>query len=138
MLYDCPNFFEEEFRCPCCGQVVVSMALVQGLQELRDLINRQIMSTEYRLVVTSGYRCPAYNASKKIKGSKKSEHLHGRAADFYAINKDGKILSHRYLAHLASSVSVFFNGGIAAYKDHVHVDVRGKKARWGLAWKETP
>lgn len=138
MLYDCKNFSEKEFLCPCCGQVAVSMALVKGLQELRDLINRQVTNTEYRLIITSGYRCPAYNSSKKIKGSRNSKHLRGRAADFYAINQNGKILNHQYLAYLASLVSVFSNGGIAAYTDHVHVDVRGKKARWGLPWKKTP
>ena len=70
-----PNFRKEEFKCPCCGKYGngIASSLVQNLQALRNKYGN--------LIVTSGYRCPAYN--KRVGGSTNSAHLLGQAADFY-------------------------------------------------------
>lgn len=71
-----PHFKKEEFRCPCgkCdgyGNGIASSLLVD-LEKLRE---------EYgALIITSGYRCPSYNAS--VGGVSNSAHMKGQAADF--------------------------------------------------------
>ena len=67
------NFFEHEFRCHSgCGWAEINPALVEALQELRDLAARPVR-------ITSGYRCPDHNRSKG--GQHCSQHLLGNAAD---------------------------------------------------------
>ena len=71
-----PHFSKDEFKCPCgnCdgyGNGIASSLLVD-LEKLRD---------EYgALIITSGYRCPSYNAS--VGGVSNSAHMKGQAADF--------------------------------------------------------
>ena len=70
------HFQKSEFKCPCgnCngyGNGIASSLLVD-LEKLRD---------EYgALIITSGYRCPSYNAS--VGGVSNSAHMKGQAADF--------------------------------------------------------
>ena len=67
------HFSRKEFACKCgCGADHVSMALVEQLQRLRNFIRRPI-------VITSGVRCTAYNAS--VGGEPDSAHLTGDGAD---------------------------------------------------------
>lgn len=68
------NFERSEFRCPCCGFDAVDLGLVTTLQYLRTHTGRKI-------IVISGCRCPSHNV--RVKGSNQSQHLVGRAADFY-------------------------------------------------------
>lgn len=49
------------------------------LQKVRDLCNKEIDSNIV-IHITSGYRCPDLN--KLVNGSKTSDHMYGRAADF--------------------------------------------------------
>jgi uncharacterized protein YcbK (DUF882 family) len=114
------NFDKSEFACPCCGRVKVTKTLVNALQKLRNAIGLPIH-------VTSGYRCPRNN--KAVGGVKKSQHLSGKAADIWV---DNYIPAD--IASLAAKVKAFQNGGIGVYETHLHLDVRGKKARWGKPW----
>ena len=69
-----PHFQKDEFICPCCGSIGVGIAtsLVELLEKLRE---------EYgSVIITSGYRCPNYNA--EVGGIPNSAHLKGQAADF--------------------------------------------------------
>ncbi len=113
------NFSAGEFRCSCCGRVRVDEKLIQGLQKLRDRIQRPIR-------ITSGFRCKEKNDS--LPGaSKNSLHLTGQAAD---IACDMPLLM---LYFEAIAVPEFRDGGAGLYVDgnFIHVDVRGKRARWG-------
>ncbi len=57
------HFNEDELRCSCgCGQMEFSDAAVQKLEDLRVLLNAP-------LSITSGYRCPEYNASISSSGT---------------------------------------------------------------------
>jgi hypothetical protein len=68
-----PHFSRWEFDCPHCGYLVgPDRELMAVLERLRAIIGRE-------LVVVSGVRCAEYNA--RVGGIRKSEHLHGRAAD---------------------------------------------------------
>jgi uncharacterized protein YcbK (DUF882 family) len=99
--------------------VKVDEKLIQGLQKLRDRLGRPIH-------VTSGFRCQKKNDS--LPGAaKNSLHLTGQAAD---IACDMPLLM---LYFEAIAVPEFREGGCGLYEDgnFVHVDVRGKRARWG-------
>lgn len=113
------NFDSSEFACGCgCGYDSVSIELVNGLQKLRDLIDKPVN-------VTSGCRCKKHNEA--IGGSPNSYHLLGMAADVTVWGMDP-----RSLYHYAEYIGMFRNGGIGIYPENgfVHVDMRGDYARW--------
>lgn len=114
------NFDSEEFVCNCgCGNGGDKMdpELIQGLEELRNLINEPI-------IVTSAYRCTKHN--EKVGGVKNSYHTQGKAAD---IRVKGMTIAK--LASWCEQVEAFRNGGIGVYygEKFVHVDV-GRRRRW--------
>ena len=113
------NFQAGEFVCSCgCGRVKVDEKLIQGLQKLRDKLQRPIR-------ITSGYRCKEHN--EKVGGATNSLHLTGQAAD---IACDMPLLM---LYFEAIAIPEFRAGGAGLYpqENFIHVDTRGKRARWG-------
>ena len=109
-------FSNSEFACHCgCGKGSMDKTLIAKLDELRELVGAP-------LYVNSGYRCAKRN--KDIGGSKDSQHLYGKAAD---IRTNAKGMTPKKLAQLAEKVGF---DGIGIYTWGIHVDVRGKKARW--------
>ncbi len=109
------NFNLREFECHCCGMVKVEPLLVERLQKLRDAIGRP-------LHITSGFRCPAHNDA--VGGASLSQHLYGKAADISISNLP---LTPVQLAQIAEAVGF---DGIGIYPNFVHIDIRGRKARW--------
>ena len=106
-----------------------------------------------RFVIMSGFRTPEYNAPGVGAGGRveDSRHLYGDAADVYFdadgdsmmddLDGDGRIgiTDAQWLAHVFDIVEAAnpkLVGGIGVYpaaEDHgpfVHVDVRGRRARW--------
>ena len=72
------NFSRSEFVCKCgCGANHISTVLVERLQRLRNFLRKPI-------VITSGVRCPTYNAS--VGGKPDSAHLSGEAADIACLS----------------------------------------------------
>ncbi|MGA9528208.1 MAG: D-Ala-D-Ala carboxypeptidase family metallohydrolase [Terriglobales bacterium] len=111
------NFSKTELACPCCGQLKIDSALIDGLEQLRALAGKPV-------VVHDGYRCPAHN--EKVSGVPDSQHPHGKAAD---VSIPGLSLQDMY--ELALQVPVFFNGGIGVYdSSFLHLDTRPHAARW--------
>lgn len=121
------NFKDKEFACPCCGQTKVDPLLRLSLEELRALLRNKYPRTFKGIRINSGYRCAAHN--KKVRGSKNSQHMLGKAADVVGLLKDGEVPPQE-VWEAARLVHHFVLGGIGRYKTFVHVDVRGKKARW--------
>ena len=74
MIYKVKHFSLNEFVCPCCGRVKAATALIFWLDVLRAAIGAP-------LVINSGYRCPAHNASSRVNGAATSRHMIGCAAD---------------------------------------------------------
>ena len=108
------NFKLREFECKDGSHLVkIDSKLVTKLQKLRDLVGKPI-------IINSAYRTPSHN--KKVKGSPKSQHLLGKAVD---IHVNG--ISPKNLAKYAEKAGF---DGIGTYKTFIHVDVRGKRARW--------
>jgi uncharacterized protein YcbK (DUF882 family) len=121
-----------------------------------ELILEKVNEKGYRcdtFHIMSGYRTPYYN--KAIGNVKYSRHIYGGAADIFIdenpkdnmmddLNQDGKI-DYRDAAIIYRIIDDLYGkkfydpflGGLARYKktsNHgpfVHVDVRGRRARWG-------
>jgi zinc D-Ala-D-Ala carboxypeptidase len=113
------NFYLREFACPCCGWYKpLTVQLVLSLQELRELIDKPIH-------INSGARCESHN--RAVGGSSRSQHLLGTAVDVVVGG-----MSPEKLADYAYEVHGFLYGGVGVYKDKgfVHLDCRGKIARW--------
>ena len=110
------DFSKSEFKCPCCGKNLIKKEIIDALQALRDLLG-------YPIIVTSGYRCIKHNA--RVGGVPNSEHTKGIAADIVV-----KELTPKEVATAAEMIPAFKNGGIGVYKTWVHLDIRGKSARW--------
>jgi len=112
------NFASWELKCPCCAVIIIDESLVMALQELRVRAREPIR-------ILSGYRCKYHNA--EVGGSINSQHLVGKAADITIVG-----WSVREMFLMARSIPEFWNGGIGQYpaRSFIHVDVRGKQARW--------
>lgn len=114
------NFSRHEFKCKgnnCCGgSSPVHPDLIQGLQELRDMIG-------VPLIIVSGFRCVKHN--KNVGGAEKSYHLYGMAADIKGVS-----LPLQELEIMVEQIHLFNKGGIGIYRNFIHVDVRNNKTRW--------
>ena len=122
------SFRAKEFACKDgTDPLFVDSELVQVLQAIRDHFGAPV-------VITSGYRTAAHNAA--VGGSKSSQHLLGRAADFWV--EDTPVAS---VAAYAETL-LPGRGGIGRYpKDAshpkrrtgwVHLDTRADKSRWSM------
>ena len=122
------NFTVAEFACKDGSDpVFVDSSLAALLQKIRDHFGRPV-------VITSGYRTAEHNAA--VGGSKSSQHLLGRAADFYVEGVP--------VATVAAYAETLLpgRGGIGRYpKDvahpkrvtgWVHIDTRANRSRWTM------
>ena len=96
--------------------------LAGELQRLRDVVGVPIK-------INSGYRSPEHNAKKG--GSKRSQHLYGRAADIVVQGKTPKEVYDLIEGMIACGDML--QGGLGLYDSFVHYDVRGAKARWNYS-----
>jgi hypothetical protein len=149
-----PHFRLKQFLCKeMCGSkkyIVLNERLLLALEFLLKRVN----DAGYRattFTVMSGYRTPAYN--KSIGNVRYSMHQYGAAADIFIdengdgmmddLNGDGvsDIRDAEVLYRLINEAAALpeaqgLIGGIgkypptAAHGPFVHVDVRGRKARW--------
>jgi lysozyme family protein len=94
---------------------------------LAKLLERFRKEIGHKVVLTSVYRSPKYNAS--VPGSaKRSQHMNFQAADF-KVPEFGNPKVWAEKMHALRKAGVF-SGGIGRYKTFVHVDVRGYDANW--------
>ena len=123
-----PSFRVREFACKGSDVVLIDDELVVLLQCIREHFGKPV-------TITSGYRTAAYNAT--LPGaSKNSQHIQGRAADFWVEGVPVATVA-AYAEKLLPG-----RGGIGRYpKDAahptrktgwVHVDTRPNKSRWTL------
>jgi len=108
-------FHRKEFACHCgCGKDAVDYKLAELVDAIREHFGVPVH-------VTSGNRCPNYNAA--VGGSRDSQHLRSKAADIQV-----KGVKPQDVADFAETL--LKEGGIGKYESFTHVDVRKNKARW--------
>jgi len=151
-----PHFKLKQFLCKQNGDYPKYLVLREKLLLKLELILEKVNEKGYpcnTFHVMSGYRSPFYN--KAIGNVKYSRHIYGGAADIFVdedpkdnmmddLNKDGKIdykdanVIYRIIDELYGKK--YYNpflGGLGRYKKNethgpfVHVDVRGRRIRWG-------
>ncbi len=114
-----PNFKLKEFATSG-GKLLpyarIDEDLVVVLQTLRNDLNQPV-------IISSAYRSASGN--KAVNGSLKSRHLSGDAADIYVKGMSPLAIMRQIEELFGENISLH------AYKDgHVHLDLRGYKARW--------
>ena len=123
-----PAFRVREFRCrDGTDTILIDEGLVVLLQCIREHFGKPV-------TITSGYRTASHNT--RVGGYKSSQHLLGRAADFYVEGVP--------VATVAAYAEILLpgRGGIGRYpKDAkhpkrmtgwVHIDTRAGKSRWSM------
>ncbi|PZT47232.1 peptidase M15 family protein [Helicobacter valdiviensis] len=122
-----PYFKESEFDCKCgkCTRPpnVPSDELVSILCEIREFF-------EAPIIINSAYRCPTHNA--KVGGATNSQHTIGSAVDFIVKGVKTEEVYNFVLEKwgeepLGIAIKRNTNNPHAGF---VHLDTRGKKARW--------
>jgi hypothetical protein len=132
--------------------VLVSEPNLKRLELLRENLVKDGITDAQTFFVMSGFRTPFYNTA--IGSAKYSRHMYGDAADIYVdvkprdgnmddLNGDGKVnkadanFLYDYAAKLYAKHPDIAPGGLGSYKANavhgpfVHVDGRGRAARWG-------
>lgn len=109
------HFSLAELTCPCCDQAIVNPHLLWALEDIREQFGKPVF-------INSGNRCKAHNDA--VGGSANSQHLTGKAADFYIDGISTKAI-YDYLNNKYPNMY-----GIGYYNRFIHLDVRIDKARW--------
>lgn len=118
------DFHVSEFACNDGTQVpAMFFENVQKLAKNLQVIRDEVKSPIY---INSGYRHETYN--KRIGGAKHSQHLTASAADIVAENLSPSKL--RVVINKLIKQGKLHNGGIGAYKNFTHYDIRLTPARW--------
>lgn len=113
------HFSRREFACKCgCGYDTVDVQLLEACEAVRQHFGAAV-------TITSGCRCAAHNA--RVKGSPKSQHLLGRAADIVVKDVPAADVAH-YLER-----AFLGRYGIGRYPTFTHIDTRGSMSRWSEA-----
>ena len=131
--------------------LVIRPKLIDKLELISEELDRRGLPS--KLHIMSGFRTPQYNALEVRPGgrAKMSRHMYGDASDVFVdangdgvmddLNKDGRVTvaDARLLFDVAQSVEDRYPelvGGLSAYPataahgPFVHVDTRGRRARW--------
>jgi len=98
----------------------VTLDVIENLRLLsKELEGVRKLLGDKPIKILSGFRTPEHN--RAVGGVKGSQHLYGKAADIVV---DG-IPPHKVQKALAD-----WPGGMGAYSNFTHLDVRGFRARW--------
>jgi len=114
-----------EFNCRD-GSKYPANWIYPRLKQLSSALEIVRAITGQPMMITSGYRSPAHN--KSCGGKKYSQHLQGRAADFKLKGITPKKLFP--ILDRFQRMGVLPKGGLHAYPTFVHLDIRGRLARW--------
>jgi hypothetical protein len=148
-----PHFALRQFLCKQPGgfpkYVVISEPLILKLERIVEALDRAGHDVD-TLTIMSGYRTPFYNES--IGNVRDSQHTAGTAADIFVdetndgrmddldgdgvVTREDAIWLFRLVDGMDRRPGALFKGGLgdygstAAHGPFIHVDVRGRLARW--------
>lgn len=74
------------------------------------------------IIITSWYRSSEHNS--RIGGAENSRHIYGDAVDFYCRHMKPRAI-YKALDQWHGN-----QGGLGLYNSHIHLDIRGCRARW--------
>jgi uncharacterized protein YcbK (DUF882 family) len=111
------NFNADEFKCPCCSMMNVSIEFIEMLQKVRSI-------AQVPMRITSGCRCEFHN--KSIRGVAHSAHCDGLAADISCLFGGQKF------AIMAAAIDVGFNR-IGVARSFIHLDIAKDKPQ-NVVW----
>ena len=96
-----PHFTPEEMACKHCGALSVDTEFMDRLEDLRHEYGRP-------MVVSSGYRCPAYNETVSTTGPK-GPHTTGCAVDISVRGRDAYDLLQLAVSHQHAFTGIGIN-----------------------------
>lgn len=120
VTWDSIKYFKRsEFRCPCgkCNGYPVEpdMKMVKLMDKIRTAYGKPI-------TITSGVRCAAHN--KEVGGISNSEHLKGKAADFYIPGQNDTAAGRNKVVSKAKSMgAVYSYANTAGMGNAVHINI---------------
>lgn len=121
------HFKWSELQCPCCGIHNIQPEAIRKLELLR-------VAMGVPLVINSAARCPKHN--REVGGGENSQHLSieetkendGRESTAFDISLRGGKIDKAEL--IDKAIAAGFEGMGVNYNTFVHVDNRGRYARW--------
>lgn len=116
---DIKYFKREEFKCKCgrCNGFPVepNMRMVRLMDNIRGYYGKPI-------TITSGVRCAAHN--KEVGGISNSEHLKGKAADFYIPGQNDTAAGRNKVVSKAKSMGAAYSyANTAGMGNAVHINI---------------
>ncbi len=119
--YITEHFSYEDFTCKCCQRLKINDRLYEHVERLEEM--RGILG--FPIIINSGYRCVEHN--REVGGGIKSQHLYF-ATDIRPSWGNGFSGKLRIMYALTKELKF---DGIGRYQSFIHIDLRGKIARWG-------
>lgn len=127
------NQSRHEYACSCgCGLAAPHPWLLDSVQRLVDDSGARIV------LITSGSRCPEYNAKLVRLGMAAPGSKHQPDTGGYTLAADIVLVGVPLLTAVDTALSLprFAHGGVGLYygntTERLHVDVRGYPARWAI------
>jgi len=121
------NFQLQEFECNDGSEI--PLCAIKSLKKLcKNLEIIREVNGNNPLIIGSGYRTISWN--EKVGGSKNSQHLLGKAADFRIKNVSTEEVYKNTLQLIKEQKITA--GGLAYYdkQNFIHYDIRGEYATW--------
>lgn len=132
-----PHFYVTEFDCrdgtPYPSEWVETRLrpLCEDLELLREKCGG------HPITIVSGYRTKEWN--ERVGGADDSRHLYGDACDFVISKVPARTVYD--LANAMQETGILRCGGLAYYAQRVpfvHLDIRGRRARWQGSPNQVP
>jgi len=125
------GFSRSEYACKCgCGFDTVDYELDTVMDEIRKHFGKRVFINRGTSCVEHNDRIQLKYNSNYLLGSSTSQHLIGKACDFFVEDIKAETV-YNYLDNKYPN-----KFGIGKYNNRTHIDVRRSKARWDKSVKQ--